>query len=337
MYKNTNQYNQRNLSIDLIKIIAMFAVIGLHTFKASYGWRTANIFYESCVIAIPLFFMASGYQLLGRTNIDFRYVLRKIWRIAKFVFVIAILIWLIKSYMSMQISPIVWGEIFLGSFIQRGTLWMCWYFGSMIIIYALLPILNSIFLEKKRLFFALLLLFFILDYLIFIGNLEMEGNPLEMKIIQTFRLWNWLFYFMLGGIIRLYSYILKETTSKKMLFGAIIGLLIINAFFQELLKFEIGSPYCEFFYCSFIVMLFSFFVFVYILNIEIKSSKVITVLSSLFLPVYILHPFSIKGIEDFVPILSESPFILFLSVSIVTVIIASLIMRIPVINAIFKL
>ena len=314
---------RRNLSIDIIKIIAMFAVIGLHTFKASYEWRTANIFYESCVIAIPLFFMVSGY------------VLRKIWRIVKFIFIITTIIWLINSFMSLQISPTVWGNIFLGSFIQRDALWMCWYLGSMIIIYALLPIMNSIFLKKKKAFFALLTLFFLVEYLIFIGNLK-TGLPLEMKIIQTFRFWNWLFYFMLGGIIRLYSYELKEVTGKRLLFVAIVGLLIINVIFQELLKYKVGVPLCEYFYSSFVVILFSFLVFVLFLNIEIKSSKVITILSGLFLPVYILHSFSIAGIDKFVPILSSSPYILFLSVSIVTVIIAYLIMRIPII-AIFKI
>lgn len=57
------QSKQRNLSIDLIKVIAMFAVIGLHTSKASEDWRIANIIYETDVVAIPLFFMVSGYLL----------------------------------------------------------------------------------------------------------------------------------------------------------------------------------------------------------------------------------------------------------------------------------
>lgn len=336
MSKDINQYKQRNLSIDLIKIIAMFAVIGLHTFKASYGWRTANIFYESCVIAIPLFFMVSGYLLLGRTNIDYRYALRKIGGIVKFIFIIATVFWLAKSYILFEISPILWGKIFVGSFIQRDALWMCWYLGSMIIIYALLPILNSIFLERKSAFFALLFFFFLLNYLVFIGNLEIEGEPLEKKIIQTFRFWNWLFYFMLGGVIKLYNYKLKEANIR-LLLGAILGLLIINVLFEECLKLEIGSPYCEYFYCSSIVMFLSFLVFEFFLNIEIRSSKIVTVLSGLFLPVYILHPFFIKGIENFVPFLSASPFMLFISVSILTVIIAYFFMLIPVINSIFKI
>lgn len=336
MNKVINQHKQRNISIDLIKILAMFAVIGLHTFKASYGWRTANILYESCVIAIPLFFMVSGYLLLGRTNIDYRYAFRKIGGIVKFIFIIATVIWLVMSFKLYEISPILWGKIFVGSFIQRGVLWMCWYLGSMIIIYAILPILNKFFLEKKKTFCVFCFFIFFLEYLIFIGNLEIEGEPLEMKIIQTFRLWNWLFYFMLGGVIKLYNCKLKEANIK-LLLVAILGLLIINVFFEECLKLEIGSPYCEYFYCSFIVMLLSFFVFVFFLNTEIKCSKAIKVLSGLFLPIYILHPFFIKGIENIVPFLSTSPFMLFISVSILTVIIAYFIMRIPVINSIFKI
>ncbi len=40
----------RNLSIDLVQVVAMFGVIGLHTFGPNGGF-----IYEICVISIPLF------------------------------------------------------------------------------------------------------------------------------------------------------------------------------------------------------------------------------------------------------------------------------------------
>ena len=55
----------RNLSIDLVKIVAMCLVVALHT---TYGFIKENSFedvsfiiYNLGVIAIPLFFMVSGY------------------------------------------------------------------------------------------------------------------------------------------------------------------------------------------------------------------------------------------------------------------------------------
>ena len=70
--------NNRNLSIDLIKIIAMLSVVGLHStcdFINPEKFGMANILYRTFVVAIPLFFMVSGFLLLGRKNINYRGVL----------------------------------------------------------------------------------------------------------------------------------------------------------------------------------------------------------------------------------------------------------------------
>lgn len=58
----------RNQSIDLIKIMAMCLVICLHT---THQYLTSGIndiifvLYNTSAIAIPLFFMVSGFLLIG--------------------------------------------------------------------------------------------------------------------------------------------------------------------------------------------------------------------------------------------------------------------------------
>ena len=75
---------QRNLSIDFIKTIAMLGVICLHTtyqYIQPGTFGLADVLYESAVISIPLFFMVSGYLLLGRENLSYKYSLNKILKI----------------------------------------------------------------------------------------------------------------------------------------------------------------------------------------------------------------------------------------------------------------
>ena len=81
----------RNLNLDLIKIIAMVFVVGLHTGTTFYiGNINVNRYYilTICGTAIPLFFTVSGYLLLGRHNVGWKYSAKKIWGIVRFVFVV---------------------------------------------------------------------------------------------------------------------------------------------------------------------------------------------------------------------------------------------------------
>lgn len=79
---NINITDTRKLLLDLIKIIAMCMVVCLHTtyqFICSNDIDVSFILYNSSVVAIPLFFMVSGYLLLGRSNITYKYPIQKNW------------------------------------------------------------------------------------------------------------------------------------------------------------------------------------------------------------------------------------------------------------------
>ena len=95
----------RNLSIDLIKIVAMFGVMCLHS-THSYSIHGqlcfADILYESAVVSIPLFFMVSGYLLVGREKIDYKYAIRKVIGIMRFVSIIVFTFWLARSVYHLQ-------------------------------------------------------------------------------------------------------------------------------------------------------------------------------------------------------------------------------------------
>ena len=53
------QTDRRDCSIDLIRVIACVAVVGLHTFPKDLSLVTASLYYL-CGFAVPFFFMSSG-------------------------------------------------------------------------------------------------------------------------------------------------------------------------------------------------------------------------------------------------------------------------------------
>ena len=67
----------RNNNIDLIKLYACICVVALHTIPKGLSAVTTTIYYLSGV-AVPLFFMSSGYFLLNRGEISIKYSIHKI-------------------------------------------------------------------------------------------------------------------------------------------------------------------------------------------------------------------------------------------------------------------
>lgn len=327
----------RNLSIDLIKIIAMFAVIGLHTFKASESWRFANIFYETFVIAVPLFFMASGYVLFGRTDNTTKYAITKIINIVRLVFVLAVIVWLFKVLVGQEFKVNRLIKLFGGAFLQKGDLWVCWYLGAMAILYMLFPFVNRLYCYKRNQFNSLLVCLFMIEFFVFTGNVDNSGECWEAKILQPFRVWNWLFYFMWGG----YFKGRKNHFGGKGFFVWLFMAFVANILFQERYKDAINSPYCEYFYSSLNVILLCTLIFYMILSINISHSRFIIQMSRLFLPVYIIHPFVIRlvnktNLHALIPN-SCIPFVDFCFVAIVSIIFSHYFMKMEISHKIMKI
>ena len=110
----------------------MLMVLMLHVnvFKDWSGTGNTEAYYALAGIAIPLFFMTSGY-LMANKQTDWKYAARKIWGILRFTLIICLTIY--------AIDYVTYGKAhfqFPECYIQRGGLAVFWYFGAMIIIYA---------------------------------------------------------------------------------------------------------------------------------------------------------------------------------------------------------
>ncbi len=167
----------RNQSIDLIKIVAMSMVVCLHAtyrfMKIDSSGMTFTL-YNLGVVAIPLFFMASGYLLIGRPNASFSYVFKKIIRILRFVTVLVGIWWIIHCVRH-DVSLYVLIRNYIGAFIQVGSFSVFWYFGAMIILYMLYPVINRAYQSKNKYYSTLLFIGFIQNS-VFIWNIVGIGG-----------------------------------------------------------------------------------------------------------------------------------------------------------------
>ena len=277
---------ERVLFIDVIKILAMVCVVGLHTLAG------VPVLYATCSMAIPLFFMATGYLMYDR-DYSWPYILRKILRIVQYVVIANLVYWLILwigggtvDMASVLAGLSIWGE---------PPFWHFWFFGSLLMVYMILPLLKV---NKNYHIPILLGLFFILQ-VIFVFNLYFnEDGPFESNIPQVLRLYTWVFYCLLGGVMKSF---MDRLLSVRL--WHVLCLFLLNVVFQYLLAPYVNDIRCEFFYASFAVVICCVVIFKYISQYDYDHEPVrrfISELSCLFLPVFTIHIFLINPVFDMV-------------------------------------
>lgn len=327
---------KRNLSVDLVKIIAMFMVMALHIQIpeiVSPSWLLKCNYGYSC-IAIPLFFMVSGFLLSGK-QLTVEYSIRKIKGILKFVFItitFLVIYWTIHDYLryGYNTAPHFHASSYISWFWQGGLMWQYWYFGAMIIIYAAAPLLRNILHSKKLI--KLLVICITVSFIFFI--LDSIWNIEKNYIKQTFRVWYWFMYFLLGAYIRQNRKYFNFIHWKH----AIIMCITYTGFQVSGISHAEGN---EFYFGSIICMLYAISVFCACLNTNIESSKIISNLSPLFLPIYAIHPTTMRWISHLTIIQTFNPIAQYIStyliVCIINVSIAFVLMKIPYVKGIFKI
>lgn len=324
---------KRNLSIDVVKIVAMFGVIMLHTthdFMSASGWDVASFLYKSSVVSIPLFFTVSGYLLLGREDISYRYVFNKILSIGRYVVIFCLIYWIFRG-LTAEWIPIY--RIIKNSLLGQGQLFAFWYFSALCLVYLFLPLINRLFRNNLKIFIWCWLLCFLIQNLIFTYNV-LTGTP---EINAVFRLYNWIGYFMLGGV-------LKSRKFHRCPIFLITIAFCLNFIFQTIIVYKIHTNYCSFFYSSAIVILLVSIVFNYISQSDFSHNPwAIRELSKLFLIVFSIHPlflepvYKVLGGVELSSYLSLFAIVNFSVVSILSVGTGYLIMQLPYANKIFRI
>jgi len=296
--------SNRLVGIDLIKVIACFLVIVLHTCFTLNDSRVtiSSIMYYTGVMAIPLFFMANGYLLFGKSRKDKWYSYKKIGRILLLAFIYCVIISIYNGVMYHQfLNP--FSEMLSNLFFAEGYLWFFWFFGALILIYLIFPAIDYLYLHKLKYFFIfsgfLILAQCLVDFLNIYFSVE-YNDLFQLHISQPFRLESHLSYFVLGGVIKL----LKPRIQKYAKLRNVLLLYVLAIVYQFfMIKNFYPINYCEFFYDNIIIIGLCSLFFIYISNIQkTKWDKEISLLASLVMVTYIFHHFVIIAYGRFAKI-----------------------------------
>ena len=258
---------------------------------------------------------------------DYRYVLGKIAKILRFVLIIIAATCVVTGVI--EHHPRVHG-LYLW-FVQKGTYWQFWYFGSMILIYLLAPLLCRL-VESKYCFASVASCAAVCTVVFFLNKyIDFEHT----YICQTFRLWNWCLYFMLGACLKQYG-VPKVHWVIPVIMAANCALLVAYGPLKGV----------EYYHCSLFSALYSLSVFCAVMSYPIEGSSPVSELSKLFLPVYTFHPFFYRWYARlaeqgvfFLPSIHPAAAYVerFSTVLIVSILTSWLIMKLPYMDRVFKL
>ena len=328
----------RNINLDLLKVLACVGVVLLHTtmggFKETGSWNLLTYLYYLGTYSIPLFFMVNGYLLLGKREITYSYILQKVKWILITVSSWTFIVWLFKrDFTESLIKKIV------GSLIQKGYFFQFWFFGAVILIYICLPILKK-FLNSKRSYLYILSVLLVIGLIFELANIVLQ-MPIQTYVIQTFRLWTWFFYYVLGGYIAQFT--MKELKSRFKNWMKIVSILLF--LISPLILFFIAKTayhnlFAEYFYDTLFVKVSTLGIFLTILTLTLneKRNEWIVSLSNQTMGVFIIHTYIMKVWEKLFGFNFVGAYLLFALFTLsVSFIIVGMLMKIPYFNRIVKL
>ena len=331
-------HKTRNINLDLIKVLACIGVVLLHTtmigFKDTGSWNLLAYLYYLGTYSIPLFFMVNGYLLLGKRDITYSYILQKVKWILITVSSWTFIVWLFKQ--DFAVNPV---KKVLGSMVQKGYFSQFWFFGALILIYLCLPILKKILNSKRR--YLYILSFFVAIGLIFESANIILQMPLQSYVIQTFRLWTWFFYYILGGLIAQFDKeVIKKGFKRWMKIVAVLLMSISPLILFFLAKTINHNLFAEYFYDILFVKIVSLGIFLTVLTLSLEENKSewIVTLSNQTMGVFITHTYVMKMWEKSVGFSFAGAHFLFLIFTLsVSFIVVGILIKIPYFNRIVKL
>ena len=298
---------KRNLSLDVLKILACFSVVVLHVagivVEVDSNYTLSHLLYYAVCIAVPIFFMVNGYLLLNKKEVKYKYIFKKIINIIIIIFSWNLLISIAKFLINGSISNPIYFS--MQNLIQGGYFWQFWFFGALIIVYLFVPVINKYFKNKKNaivLTCATICLCFAIDLISILRSLQGE-RIVQINVIQTFRIWTWFAYYLLGGFfgnIELRNKIISFINIKWN-WGILIVSFITSNIYQYNMAKLYNTVYAEYFYDNILtfVYIISLFILVLRYNFE-RLDRFITFISGNMIGIYIVHVTIIKVVSKLI-------------------------------------
>ena len=298
----------KNYNIEVARILACMGVVGLH----GIGMSDYTLYYF-CSFSVPMFFMINGYLMFSKEKVDYSYSFKKISAYARLIvcwnLIIMIPVMVLKHKF---VNPI---EEILKSLVQKGYLWHFWYFGAMIVTLLLLPAVHGLLRNRRRLHIVMVGILFLICLGVTYKSWHDE-YPNQAFVPQTFRIWVFGFYFLVGALFGVCS---KDQKSDKDHEGSIEGkkplsfkVIVLAAAFliltyvsnmgqKHLGNYAYHNRIADNFYDEGTVMLWCVAFFAMLLSIKVVIPyKVLDLAGRLTLGIFIIHPLVLKASETFI-------------------------------------
>ncbi len=304
--------SERNCNIDLMRIAACVAVVGIHGFPHNLSLSVASAYYI-CGFAVPFFFMISGFFLLNRGALSLKYSLRKIIGVLRLVLLWNVIVVVIKGAVNFNlygrsgINLLTLPTQCIKSLIQKGNLWQFWYLGALMFIYALMPFFSRLSRKGKR----YLLLVFGTIAIILESVSIISGSSIQINITQTFHIWTWIFYFLLGSEMEGINSIIASNLSVKLHTVITVAVTVINVVYQDyagtyLIPCGGVRAYNECFYDNALYMIWVIMLFSLVLRLNLRDRVKVMIqkLSLLTMGIYAIHPLVGESISKYIEVTS---------------------------------
>lgn len=333
---------KRNYGLDLIKIIACILVITLHSLDPTGPVMKNNTFdlglYYAGTMAIPIFFMGSGYFVLNKKSISYAYSFRRIRNILAVVLSWLLIFSLLRLIVKHKFNFLdeLGGSAFTG--VPNSHFYHFWFFWSLIIMLLIAPILVWI---LQRGFKYFLILTIIMTIICWVQDISLHiGYAYVMRNIpQVFRLNIWIEYYLLGGLVgnihfdRIKQYMKSHFSEfvilDFLLYAALIGYSLWN-------KTIIGWVYAEANYNNIFVMLIGVISMTLFAISAPKNSEAIEFVIKATMGIYILQSFVISLMLK-ISFLATYPILVIPLTFVICLIVVEIALKIPIVRRLFIL
>ena len=210
-------------------------------------------------------------------------------------------------------GPVGLAKAVVRSIIQKGalweTMWHFWYLAALMILYLLLPLLYRLYVGDQSPDDRFSSLFRLWAGLALVGILAQLisyciGQPFQKFFCQTFRLWTWLQYLVLGGLAPR----LRTRAEKRLplpLHGLCLFLMTVYVMvYQNIVgRGLLHNLYAEYFYDDAFTVFWVLLLYTFLLRVPIPRllHRILEIMSPLTLGIYIVHPLFLKAVRTYYP------------------------------------
>ena len=333
------EMRKREYGIDLIKIIACAIVVAAHTLVIT-GRPFHRVIVFNASLAMPLFCMVSGYLMMRRSVLDYRYALRKIATILAVCFA-----W---EALHAAAHFLVYRELrefwlsFVLDFFQEGLFYHFWYMGALILVYLYMPLADKLYRHSEKGYLAVLLILGLVNTGLDAAAILTKSHAVE-ALPQNLRIHFWYFYAMLGGWIARNPQAVSNLANKLRLWHICAVIAVFWSYMHTTSYHVYNAVKIEASNGALIVQLTAFVLFVYSLKLKFsaKAERWIGSLSSLTMGIYIMHPFVLAALNKFIPAFTQGGgamnLLFWIATTIVCAIGTMVVQKMPLLNRLLRL